>query len=106
MHIHHRQHETGYVVEGEFLIRRGEGPVERIGPGTYAHFPMGVSHAFKCVGTTRGKLLFWMTPGGYEGFFAKALELVGSGPPDMNALAALGKAHDVDIIGPMIEETA
>jgi hypothetical protein len=47
-----------------------------------------------------------MTPGGYERFFARAVEVIGSGPPDMNAIAALGKQHDVDIVGPMIEEAS
>lgn len=107
LHVHHRQHETGYVVEGEFLIRRGDEPLRRVGPGTYAHFPMGEAHAFKCVGDKPGNILFWMRPGGYERFFAEAVEIVGadpSRPPDMDALAELGKEHDVDFVGPMIEE--
>jgi len=104
LHIHHRQDETAYVVEGQFLIRKGHEAVRRIGAGTYAHFPKGQAHAFKCVGDTPGKLLFWMRPGGYEKFFARAQQLLGSGPPDMEALAALGKEYDADIVGPMIEE--
>jgi quercetin dioxygenase-like cupin family protein len=104
LHIHHQRHETAYVVEGEFVIRTGDGPLQRIGPGAYVHFPQGVAHAFKCVGQARGKLLFWMTPGGYERFFARAERLIGSGPPDMQAIAALGREHDVVIIGPMIED--
>lgn len=104
MHIHHLQHETAYVVEGEFLIRKGDEPVQRIGAGAYVHFPKGLTHAFKCVGDVPGKLLFWMSPGGYEKFFARALEVLGSGPPDMEALAAVGKEYDADIVGPMIEE--
>ena len=47
-----------------------------------------------------------MTPGGYERFFARAVQVIGSEPPDMNAIAALGKEHDVDIVGPMIDETS
>lgn len=104
LHIHHRQHETAYVVEGEFLIRTGEDPVRRIGPGTYVHFPKGTPHAFQCVGDAPGKLLFWMRPGGYEKFFEKMQQAMGSGPPDMGTLATIGKEHDADIVGPMIEE--
>ena len=105
-HIHHQQHETAYVVEGEFLIWTEGRPVLRARPGAYAHFPKGLAHAFKCVGTTTGKLLFWMTPGGYERFFAEAIQVIGPGAPDMGAIAALGKKHDVDIVGGFIEEDA
>lgn len=104
LHVHHQQHETAYVVAGEFLIRSGEGPVRRVGAGTYVHFPKGLAHAFKCVGDAPGKLLFWMSPGGYEKFFARMQQALESGPPDMAVLAALGTEHDAGIVGPMIEE--
>lgn len=104
-HVHHQQHESAYVVEGEFLIRTGDGPVSRIGVGAYVHFPKGVPHAFKCVGTTTGKLLFLMLPGGYEQFFAQIHQLVNSAPAlDMGALTAISGEYDAQIVGPMIEE--
>lgn len=102
LHIHRTQHETGYVVRGEFLIRNGDEPLQRVGPGTYVHFPMGLAHAFKCVGETTGTILFWMSPGGFERFFASAAEKIGKGPPDMGVMKAIGEEYDSIIIGPPI----
>lgn len=103
LHIHHRQHETAYIVDGEFLIQSGDEPLQRLGPGAFVHFPSGLAHAFKCVGETTGKILFWMTPGGFEQFFAAAAEAIGSGPPDMKIMVAIGQEHDSDIVGPPIQ---
>ncbi len=102
LHIHERQHESAYVVSGEFLIQKSNKPVQRVGPGTYLHFPMGLAHAFKCVGETTGKILFWMSPGGFEKFFATAAAKIGSGPPDMAVMTEIGKEYDSIIIGPPI----
>jgi hypothetical protein len=63
---------------------------------------MGATHAFKCVGEETGTILFWMSPGGFERFFAAASEAIGSGAPDMGIMIAIGKEHDSDIIGPPI----
>ena len=49
-------------------------------------------------------MLFWLAPGGYARFFAAAAAAIGHGPPDMEKLTALGKEHDVDIVGPPIAE--
>jgi quercetin dioxygenase-like cupin family protein len=105
LHVHRQRHETAYVVAGEFLIRNQGEPVRRIGPGAYVHFPKGLPHAFKCVGSATGKLLFLMQPGGYEQLFAKAHQVLGSSAsPDRDALVAISKEYDAEIVGPMIEE--
>lgn len=102
LHIHHHKHETAYVVEGEFLVQIADQPLQRIGPGTFVHFPIGQAHAFKCVGQVTGKILFLMSPGGFERYFAAASAAIGDGPPDMGVMIALGKEHDSDIVGPPI----
>jgi quercetin dioxygenase-like cupin family protein len=104
LHIHHHQHEMAYIVTGEFLIQSGDEPLQRVGPGAYVYFPKGLPHAFKCIGDTTGKILFTMMPGGFERFFAEAAEVIGSGPPNMEAMVAIGKKHDSDIVGPPIQE--
>ncbi|MCL6503949.1 MAG: cupin domain-containing protein [Pirellulales bacterium] len=105
LHVHHQRHETAYVVEGEFLIRNQDQPVRRIGPGAYLAFPKGLPRAFQCVGTATGKLLFLMQPGGYERFFARVHQVLGSSPsPDLEALRAISKEYDAEIVGPMIEQ--
>jgi mannose-6-phosphate isomerase-like protein (cupin superfamily) len=68
-HIHHREDESFYVMEGEyeFLI---EGRTVRVGPGSLLYLPKGTLHAHRGVGEGVGKMLVTQTPGGlYERFF-------------------------------------
>jgi mannose-6-phosphate isomerase-like protein (cupin superfamily) len=62
-HIHHRETEAFYVLEGEFEFLRGERTV-RAGVGEFVHVPTGVVHAFTNVGDKPARLLGIVTPGG------------------------------------------
>jgi quercetin dioxygenase-like cupin family protein len=71
-HIHHREDESFYVLEGEyeFLI---DGHTKKAGTGSLLCVPKGVLHAHRIVGDGPGKMLLIQTPGGlYEHFFEKA----------------------------------
>lgn len=73
-HIHHREDESFYVVEGEFEFLR-DGETVRAGAGSLVYVPRGSLHAFKNVGEGRGRLLMSQTPGGlHERFFEEVGE--------------------------------
>ena len=76
-HIHHREDETFFVIEGEFEFICG-GERTTGGPGTVARLPRGVSHRFANIGDTPGRVLVTITPAGFEDFFAE----VGALPPE------------------------
>ena len=66
-HIHHREDESFYVLEGEyeFLV---EGRTVRAKADSLLYFPKGTLHAHRSVGV--GRMLVTQTPGGlYERFF-------------------------------------
>ena len=95
-HIHHREDESFYVVEGEFEFSR-DGETIRAGAGSLIYVPRGSLHAFKNVGEERGRLLMSQTPGGlHERFFEEIGEEgtdrttppVVAEPPDLSAIAA------------------
>lgn len=95
-HIHHREDESFYVVEGEFEFSR-DGETIRAGAGSLVYVPRGSLHAFKNVGRERGRLLLSQTPGGlHERFFEEVGEEatdrttppVVAEPPDLVAVAA------------------
>ena len=44
-HIHHREDELSYVLEGTFGVRVGN-DVATVGPGCYVYKPRGVPHTF------------------------------------------------------------
>ncbi len=95
-HIHHREDESFYVVEGEFEFSR-DGETIKAGAGSLIYVPRGSLHAFKNVGAERGRLLMSQTPGGlHERFFEEIGEEatdrtappVVIEPPDLPAVAA------------------
>jgi mannose-6-phosphate isomerase-like protein (cupin superfamily) len=67
-HVHTREDEFWYVLEGTFEIRLGD-VVHTLGPGGYAYAPRGTVHNFRNVGTVASRILVGFTPAGMEGFF-------------------------------------
>ena len=70
-HIHTRQDEFWYVLEGRFEIRIGD-ELHRLGPGGFAYAPHGTVHNFRNTAETPSRILAGFTPGGMEGFFRES----------------------------------
>jgi hypothetical protein len=66
--IHYGSDELFDVLEGEFLFLVGERQ-ESVSAGTYVFASRGTVHAYKVVGTERGRLLSAFIPGGPERAF-------------------------------------
>lgn len=71
-HIHHRESEMFYVLEGDFNLQCGDRML-RGTPGTFVHVPPGTLHTYKNIGSEPGRLLAIVTPAGFE----KLLEAIG-----------------------------
>lgn len=67
-HIHHREDEAFYVLEGKFIFLSGDTQKE-VGPGSFVYIPKGTLHTFKNIDTKPGRLLVTITPAGIEDFF-------------------------------------
>jgi mannose-6-phosphate isomerase-like protein (cupin superfamily) len=67
-HIHTREDEFWYVLDGTFEIRIGD-EVYALGPGGFAYAPRGTVHNFRNTAETPSRVLVGFTPGGMEGFF-------------------------------------
>ena len=67
-HIHRREDETFYVLEGEITFQIGN---ERrvAGRGTFVHMPIGYQHAFKNETDQPAKMLISFIPAGLEEMF-------------------------------------
>jgi len=70
-HLHHREDETFYVLEGEMEFWAG-GETIRAGAGYFVYIPRGTMHTFKNVGTTPATFLGTVVPGGFEKFFLES----------------------------------
>lgn len=67
-HIHLREDEDFYVLEGEFSFLLG-GETIRAVAGDFVHVPKGTVHTYRNVGTAPARHLVVLTPGGFEEFF-------------------------------------
>jgi quercetin dioxygenase-like cupin family protein len=73
-HVHFKQDEMFYVLEGTFEFAIGD-QVSTAGPGTIIFVPRAVVHRFRNVGTTRARLLVWSLPDGLDHHFRAISDL-------------------------------
>jgi len=66
-HIHHREEETFYVLEGEMTFSVG-GQTIKATPGTMVCLPRDVAHSF-AIDSEQSRVLILLTPAGFEGWF-------------------------------------
>lgn len=102
MHIHHREHETFVVLEGNIRFHC-EGDESVLGPAGVICIPPGARHTFKNAGDTTARCVVTLTPGGGEGFF-KAVEAEGLVPPDdMPRIVEIAAEFGLEFVGPPLE---
>jgi mannose-6-phosphate isomerase-like protein (cupin superfamily) len=108
-HIHHREDEAFYVIEGEyeFLV---EGRTIRVGVGSLLYVPKGILHAHRGVGEGVSRMLLTQTPGSlYEHFFEEVGKPVDgeAGPLDleeqqyMRRIVEVAAEHGIEILQPI-----
>ena len=73
-HVHHREDEYFYILEGELTVRVGDRSF-RATPGTLVFLPRGVPHSFT-IETEQARSLAIFTPAGIEGYFDGFLHLM------------------------------
>jgi quercetin dioxygenase-like cupin family protein len=66
-HIHRREDETFYVLEGEVVVTVGGRTMKAV-PGTMVYLPRNVPHTF-AVESEQARMLVLLTPAGFEGWF-------------------------------------
>ena len=77
-HVHARDDEFSYVIEGEIGVMVG-GQEYLVSPGSYVVKPHGLPHAYWNAGTKAGRLLEIISPAGFEKFFQEAARLFSQG---------------------------
>jgi quercetin dioxygenase-like cupin family protein len=82
LHIHEREDETFYLVEGTLTIQVGDRTVHA-SPGDCAHLPRGIAHCFRNTGEGTARMLVTVTPAGIEKYFEEAFypAVEGQEPP-------------------------
>ena len=106
LHVHHREDEWFYVLEGELTLWVG-GEIVVAGAGGFVYGPRDIPHTFT-VSSEQARFLLVTHPGAFDGFVralgqpAERLEIPdGPGaPPDMGLLAATAAEYGLEILGP------
>lgn len=105
-HIHHREDEAFYVLDGKFSFLCGENQ-RVLETGAFAYIPKGTLHTFKNIDDKPGRLLVTITPAGLEEFFYA----IGTPASDLNTpppfdpaiiekLLRLAKNYQMDVMLP------
>jgi mannose-6-phosphate isomerase-like protein (cupin superfamily) len=109
LHVHHREDEGFWILEGELTFYVGDQTI-KAKPGSFLFGPKDVPHAFT-VDSGPARLLFVLSPAGFEdlvrdmGEPARALTVPPQpeAPPDeaeMQQMSTIGARHGVELLGP------
>jgi quercetin dioxygenase-like cupin family protein len=106
LHVHHREDEWFYVLEGELTFWIG-GELIDAPAGSFVYGPRDVPHTFVVV-SEQARFLLVTEPGVFSAFFraastpAQRLEIppAPSEPPDITGVTALAESYGVEILGP------
>jgi mannose-6-phosphate isomerase-like protein (cupin superfamily) len=102
LHIHNREVESYYILEGDFEITVGNNDsrtVVKASAGTFVSVPKGIPNTYKNVGNKEGRFLMFYSPANAS----KAFEEVGqpdssTTPPDMDKMMSVMNKYGMEIV--------
>ena len=105
-HIHERDDEGFFVLEGEITVYTAAGE-QVVLPGQAAYIPAGEPHTFRVTSTGPARVLGMVAPGDFVGYLRatgrpaerEALPVL-DGPPDVALLMSEAPKHGMRIVGP------
>lgn len=97
LHVHPKQDEIFFIVQGEYLFKVGE-DTHQLKAGDTIFLPRNIPHAFAQLSET-GKMFFLFQPSGKMEDFFRALGNL-SAPPTPEQGSKIFSDHDMMIVGP------
>lgn len=105
LHVHHREDEGFWILEGDVTFEVGDTTIEATA-GDFAFGPRGIPHSYT-VGGAGCRMLFIMTPGGFEHLIremsvpaqSRTLPPASEEEPDWDHVAAVAKARGCELLG-------
>jgi quercetin dioxygenase-like cupin family protein len=106
LHVHHREHEWFYVIEGELTFWVG-GKTIHAPAGSFVFGPRDIPHTV-LVSSEQSRFLLVTEPGGFESFMRElsqpALTMSPppppTEPPDMELIVSTAARYGIEILGP------
>lgn len=105
-HLHHKEDETFYMIEGEatFVL---DGRSVRAAAGDIVFLPKKIPHGFRVTGDRPARLINLVSPSGFEQLFIEAgepaatTELPNPSVPDISKVMEACMKLGVEILGPL-----
>ena len=103
LHVHHREDEAFWILDGDVTIEVGDKTIE-CHAGDYAFGPRDIPHRYT-VGDAGCRMLFILTPGGFEDLVREmgepgaARTLPPPSEPDFARVAAVAEAYGCELLG-------
>ena len=96
-HIHSREDEIFYILDGSYELHVGD---ERriVSPGASAILPRNIPHGFRNVASKPSRLVFVITPGGLEEYFLAVAKC--SPAPNPPQLVELARQFGLTLLPP------
>ena len=103
-HVHSREEEGFYILEGEITFQLGDSHFVA-GAGTFANMPVGSLHSFKNGSGKLARMLISVAPAGLEKMFIEVGQPVAAGattapppaPADFEKLLAVAPQYGIEI---------
>ena len=104
LHLHQREDEWWYILDGNFLFEI-DGNSVHAGPGDTVFAPRGSRHTFQNIGTIPGRTLVTVVPGGLDAFFQEVSAAVPSGtPPHPAVILPIFRKYGLELLGPPLNK--
>ncbi len=100
LHIHPKQDEWFYVIDGEYLFQVGEEKFQ-MKKGDTIFLPRQVPHAFVQLTETGKMIVSYLPAGKMEAFFAVTDKW--TAPPSKEEIAKVFADHDMQVVGPPLK---
>jgi quercetin 2,3-dioxygenase len=97
LHVHLKQDETFYILEGEYIFQVGE-QKHTLVAGDTIFLPRNIAHTWLQL-TDKGKLMYMLQPAGKMEEFFKKMNLL-KGIPTQDEINKIHLAHDLRVLGP------
>ena len=94
LHVHEREDELVYLLEGEIEVTLGNEKMKAI-PGVMALLPKGVPHGFTNIGNKPSRLLDTILPGQFDNYFVELAALYAAGDPSEEQMDVLSGKYRV-----------
>ena len=94
LHVHEREDELVYLLEGEIEVTLGNQKMKAV-PGVMALLPRGIPHGFTNTGNKPSRLSGTILPGQFDNYFVELAALYAAGNPSEEQIDGLSRKYRV-----------